>query len=93
MMGFLRHRTQRLNSNKKSATFDGSTFRILIPSIELIPSQVAPQQSLRPFNPMNKGTKTHLTQFSLHSRSHIHSNLYTSLSPKINQGIFPICSV
>ncbi len=69
MMGFLRHRTQRLNSNKKSATFDGSTFRILIPSIELIPSQVAPQQSLRPFNPMNKGTKTHLTQFSLHSQA------------------------
>lgn len=73
MMGFLRHRTQRLNSNKKSATFDGSTFRILIPSIELIPSQVAPQQSLRPFNPMNKGTKTHLTQFSLHSRVELFS--------------------
>jgi hypothetical protein len=67
MLGFIRHIAQRLIPIKKSATFENSTFWVLIPSIGRIPSQVAPQQSLGPFNPKNKDTKTELTQFILHS--------------------------
>jgi hypothetical protein len=57
MLGFIRHKAQSLISNKKSATFDGSTYWRLIPSIEGIPSQVAPQQSLCPFIPTCKCIK------------------------------------
>jgi hypothetical protein len=69
MLGFIRHIAQRLIPIKKSATFGNSTSWIVIPSIGRIPSQVAPQQSLGPFNPTNKDTKTELTQFNLHSPS------------------------
>jgi hypothetical protein len=68
MIGFIRHIAQRLIPIKKSATFGNSIFWVLIPSIGRIPSQVAPQQSLSPFNPTNKDIKTELTQFILHSR-------------------------
>ncbi len=57
MLGFLRHIAQRFISHKKSATFNGSTLWKLIPSVGIIPSQVAPQQSLCPFSPTYKSIK------------------------------------
>ena len=57
MLGFIRHKAQSLISHKKSATFEGSTYWILIPSIGGIPSKVAPQQSLCPFIPTGKCIK------------------------------------
>jgi hypothetical protein len=57
-MGFLRHFTPELLSIKKNATFAHSTFRIIIPSVGFIPSLLAPQQSLCPFIPTNKCTKS-----------------------------------
>ncbi len=71
MLGFLRHKALRLIPIKISATFGDSTYRVLIPSIGGIPSQVAPQQSLGPFNPINKDSKIELTQFNLHSQKNV----------------------
>jgi len=66
-MGFKRHLTPRL-INKNSATFDDSTEWILIRSVSLIPSWVAPQQSPGPFLLTCKDKKYNLTQFIVHSR-------------------------
>jgi len=65
-MGFKRHLTPRL-INKNSATFDDSTEWILIRSVSLIPSWVAPQQSPGPFLLTCKDKKYNLTQFIVHS--------------------------
>lgn len=48
-MGFSRHLATGLITIKKSTIFANSTFRILIHSVRLIPSMVAPQQSHSPF--------------------------------------------
>jgi len=66
-MGFKRHLTPRL-INKNSATFDDSTEWILIRSVSLIPSWVAPQQSPGPFLLTCKDKKYNLTQFIVHSQ-------------------------